>query len=223
MHAVCVYGPSCFRRCVGLYCVLMCSTGLHAVEDPLHLPRMLHDPSGQVVRLQECCAAVLADADSEMIGGTRLATATATCSMLRTHAGSQSGCIAAQATCSCSHAAGHLPDLPRTLHKPSTREAAYARAGLAHWAVALTDREEPAESAAASNVQQQRQAPAAGRRDGPGMVVAVSLAGLVVTLPYDEEPGPSERFVELWAKAFKQVGMWRRRKIPVGMHPSWLR
>ncbi len=127
--------------------------------------------------------------------------------MLHTRAGPQSGCIVAQANCSCSYAAGYLPDLPRTLHNPSTRAAAYARAGLAHWAVALTDREEPAESAVASSVQQQRQAPAAGQRDGPGMMVAVSLAGLVVTLPYDQEPGSSERFVELWAKAFKQVGM----------------
>ena len=59
----------------------------------------------------------------------------------------------------------------------------------------------------ASSVQQQRQAPAAGQRDGPGMVVAISLAGLVVTVPYDQEPGPSERFVELWAKAINQVGM----------------
>ena len=117
------------------------------------------------------------------------------------------------------HAAGDLPDLPRTLHKPSARAAAYARAGLAHWAVALTDGEEPAE--VASNVQQQRQAPAAGQRDEPSMVVAVSLAGLVVTLPYDQEPGPSERFVELWAKAFKQVGIWRRQQGPACMHPSW--
>ena len=86
--------------------------------------------------------------------------------------------------------------------------------------MALTDGEEPAEPAVAGNVQQQRQAPAAGQRDGPGMVVAVSLAGLVITLPYDQEPGPSERFVELWAKAFKQVGISRRQQAPAGMHPS---
>ena len=111
--------------------------------------------------------------------------------------------------------------MPRTLHRPSARAAAYARAGLAHWAVALTDRGKPAEPAVAGNVQQQQQTPAAGRPDGPGMVVVVSLAGLVVTLPYDQEPGPSERFVELWAKAFQQVGMWGRQQGPAGMHPSW--
>lgn len=41
---------------------------LHAAEDLLHLPRMLHIPSAFGGRLQRCCAAALAHATSDLSG-----------------------------------------------------------------------------------------------------------------------------------------------------------
>ena len=37
-------------------------------------------------------------------------------------------------------------------------------------------------------------------------VVEAWLSDAVVSLPFDQDPGTAERFTELWAKAFQEVG-----------------
>lgn len=41
----------------------------------------------------------------------------------------------------------------------------------------------------------------------PGIVLEACLYDCVVSTPYDQDPGTAQRFSELWAKAFKEVGL----------------
>ncbi len=40
----------------------------------------------------------------------------------------------------------------------------------------------------------------------PLAIIEAWLSDASVTLPFDRDPGTAERFTELWAKAFKEVG-----------------
>ena len=79
--------------------------------------------------------------------------------------------------------------------------AAYHRAGLPHWA-------EECLSEAGLPTEPPSHCPPLPLR--PAAVAQATVSSVAMTLPYDQDFGRAERFVELWAKAFRQVLFCRK-------------
>ena len=88
-------------------------------------------------------------------------------------------------------------------HSGDEHAAAYTRAGLPHWAAQCLS--EPSSPTGAASQPNEPAGPAS-QAAGPSAVVQATVSDVLLTLPHDQDFGRAERFVELWSKAFGQVG-----------------